>query len=583
MSAVPLPHSLTLVVGPPDQWVVFVAGFEPAHFENKRYGENRQELEWFFEGLGVPKSGSVWDDFIRTLQAADPEGAEEIEGKAKGKGKVKGAGEQPEAEAPPEVKSWLKDPHLLYLLKEVAAARQSDHFLIGEDENILTLYLWVIGKESGEVAGASAAGKNTLVDHTLKLVPDSWYTKIEGLTDKSLRYLPRSIRILYITERRGLRTGEESTPEYDMKVSISEGHFKFLATTKNDAGNFESVLKESLIEQFITTSTEVEAPPELENRLNRISIRDDEPQNEQVRNEQLRKASMPSWSKADHADTQRIAQGVSAQIDHEAAAISVIVPFSDALKPLLRIEETAVRRNTPKLLDLIKASTKVHFAQRAKLLGPTEGAYDLVATPQDLHIVLKVAHRSLEQTLTVLTEKPRRVYELAQELVKQKLEITTATLLGAAKEKKIGGMSRRTVQDIVKGLENKGILGKLSGEDNEYVKGARGAYVYEVRTAPELLSINAEAITAEAVKLYTGFCEANGLDVGPLEVADPLTGALSPLRTSVQVLTDVETGAGERGASDFGAARRIAPDSSPDTGAQRQREGEGKAEGGPQP
>ncbi|HLQ03338.1 MAG TPA: hypothetical protein VK114_00960, partial [Nitrososphaerales archaeon] len=353
---------------------------------------------------------------------------------------------------------WLESPSLLYNLQEAISRREAQQdYLVGEEDNAIQLLFDVIQKQSVEVRGESGGGKNTLCDRVLSIVPPEWYRKIGGLTDKSLRYLEPSVRILYIAERRGLGLGDlESTPEYDMKVSISEGELTYLEVVRDkESGEQKTVERTVRVGQFITTSTEP-AFAQLENRVDVIQIRDDVAQNEKVRDEQLRKAGTFPWDAKSYDEQVKVAQYCVRMVDRETGGLDVLIPFGDCLKPILRTEATSVRRNGLKILNMVEACAKVHYRQRPRV--KSRGQEVIVACPLDLMIVLNIAGRNLEQMLSEATPKMVSVFELAREVDGRKDKITTPTLLALAREKKLSQLGRRSIQDTVRTLTERGIL-----------------------------------------------------------------------------------------------------------------------------
>src|SRR2546428_10320088 len=82
---------------------------------------------------------------------------------------------------------WLRSPDLMArLLEAINQADARSEFLVGEDENALQLLLENVERQSVLVDGASAGGKNTLVDRVSSIMPSGWVEKITSLTPKAL-------------------------------------------------------------------------------------------------------------------------------------------------------------------------------------------------------------------------------------------------------------------------------------------------------------------------------------------------------------------------------------------------------------
>jgi hypothetical protein len=389
----------------------------------------------------------------------------------------------------------LEDPGLLYRLEQAITAPDSAEPLFGENDNALTLLFILIGKGSVEVRGQTASGKNALVDHVLAIFPrDSW-EKVGGVTDKSLRYLQEDIRILYVTERRGLESGQrgvETTAEYDAKLSISE-HMISVAVTERDPDTheFRTVFRNVAIDSIIFTTTEVSAPPELENRLNVLYVKDDFKQNALVRDAQLRAATVPSWERRDVAAERAIASQALRHVMDQAPG-EVIIPFAPALAQILSDRSSVVRRNTPKLLTLIKSCARLHYRQRQTIQG-TNGKRAIVAEPLDLAIVLYTSMRALSAALSTTPEKAAFVLEVCKELVSAELPITVDSILLNGKDRPLG--AKQTVRSAVRYLAEKGVLTE-SQEKQGKVK------VYELQSTEAPLVLDVPKILRDASEEY---------------------------------------------------------------------------------
>jgi hypothetical protein len=468
-------------------------------------------------------------------------------------------------------KAALEDPALLYLIETAITQPDAiEKYLMAESDNAMQIYLDVIGKVSLEVRGESGSGKSTLVDCVLRAVPPSWWTKLTGLTDKSLRYLQDELRILYIAERRGLHTGQESTAEYDAKVTISEDGLSTLIPEKGEDGKMHSVEKKVRIQQFIFTSTEAAAPPELENRIDSIQVRDDKAQNELVRDTQLSKAALKPWRHTTYAEEVKIAQCVTYLVDRDAPE-PVIIPYAKSLSTILRVETPSVRRYGPKLLRMIKAVTRIHYRQRPHIVGP-HGEVALVPMPVDLFIVLGLCERNLAQSLGAISDKAKAIGVICEQFREAGSIITTRTVLDALPT---GTMAYRTVAGEFKALRDLGLLVPKMDEEGAAIKKHNRASVYDFKGSTEdFLTIDCEGILGEAAPLMAAWWMENGRDLPPLETtindrkglgADPYDGlfSFSPVHAAAMP-SEAKEGAIGCDAGSEGAPPSNAPHLSPD-------------------
>ncbi|MDG6910773.1 MAG: hypothetical protein JRN18_00285 [Nitrososphaerota archaeon] len=411
--------------------------------------------------------------------------------------------EVPRAEVPDDVtaeaRAWLKDPSLVGYLADAIAGEGSEKPLLGEDDTAVQMLLTLLAKGSVEIRGQTGAGKNTLADHVLTIFPRDWWRKVGGLTDKSLRYLPEGVKILYVTERRGMESGrnnEETTAEYDVKVGISEGEIS-VATTERDpeTNQFTTTFRKVEIESFVFTTTEVNATPELENRLTVLNVRDDSGQNAIVRDAQLEAAGRFSWEKRDITRIRAVA-AQALQIVRDEGPEEAIVPYAQALTPILSVESSVVRRNTPKVLDLVKSSAKLHFLQRER----TPDGRGVVAATEDLAIALYTGRRSLAAILSAIPEKAGIVWEICKGIAKGQGDISVENILLNAGLKRPELGSRVTVRKAVRFLADRGVLTERVERE-----GRAHAKLYDLQAWESPLVIEIDRLLRDADALYTSW------------------------------------------------------------------------------
>jgi hypothetical protein len=437
--------------------VFYVEGFDAVSFESKGYGYDLGMLEGQFREWGVQASGPVFEKLHHELQAAY--GVEDQE-----------AAEGEEEADDSAVLALLEDPALLGRLVEAVTAPESADPLLGEDDNAVQLTLVIQAKDSAEVRGLTAAGKNALVDHVLS-VYRTW-KKTAGMSDKALRHLPEGIKILYIIERRGIESGQsrmykdETTSEYDVKVSISEGKIAFLESRYDQkAKKWVTVEIPLEIDSFILTTTEVTGPAENENRIHVLQVHDDEAMNARVRDSQLDIARSFSWNKKDYTADRELVTKALAYVDKNGPKPDdVILPVCGALRQMLSAKSSAVRRSTPKLIKLVKACARLHFLQR-ELTADGRG---VVATPEDLAFVLYTGAGSLEASLSAIPEKAKIVLDICRELEKAKLSITTERIRANAGDKLPQLGSKKTIRRLVGTLSEAGALNVSSEKEGKF-------------------------------------------------------------------------------------------------------------------
>jgi len=360
-----------------------------------------------------------------------------------------------------EAKRFLEDPALLYRIYSAQGDVQ------GEDENKILLPVLNFAKQSFEVQGETAAGKNTIVDSALSLFPKNWWKKITGLSDRSVRYLGESLRTLYLAERRAMRTGEESTAEYDIKLVISEGKLRVLVTVSDPKSPKKFKAKEfkTQIENVVLTSTELVVPQELQNRIWVVRVDDSKDQNIRVRDKKLADAERLPSEKPDFTRNKKIIEVAFAIADKEAPR-NVIVPYATLLKALLDEKETRVRRDTDKLISLIRGITRLFYRQRTTILDKNDKV--LVSGPEDFWIAWRIGATAIKETFTDKTERDVRILKCCKQLADNEKEISAKTLV------ELTGKSDATCQKYLRALQVKGFLIEES-------RGPHGLKLYSLR------------------------------------------------------------------------------------------------------
>lgn len=468
-----------------------------------------------------------------------------------------------------KARAALSDSNILHLIETaITQPDAGEKYLLNEGDNALQLYLDIIGKVSVTVGGESGSGKSTLVDCVLRAVPNWWWNppgKITRLTDKAVGYM-EDTRILYLAEWGAVegRNGEESTAAYETKVTISEDGLSTGVPEKDPhTGRMVTKPRKVKIDQFVFTTTKVSLPPELENRLDHIEVRDDKAQNGAVRDLQLTKATVRPWDHETYEEQEKTAQAVTFLVERDAP-VGVVIPFAPALALILQVETPAVRRYGPKLLRLIKAVARLHYRQRPHVYGP-RGQVAIVAMPVDLFIVLGLCQRNLAETLGAFSEKARTVAAQCEAL--KGAMITTRTVLDSLPK---GLMSYRTVQGEFQILKEAGLLVPKMDEEGAAVKTYNRATVYEFKgSTSDFLTIDSSRILVEGASFIEAWWEQNAQDLPPREAIF----TFSPVRAARYESED-DMGAGARGAPSEDAPRPAAPYSPSDgEGATRNERG----------
>ena len=165
--------------------------------------------------------------------------------------------------------------------------------LVGEPSNALVAYLACISRKLASplavlIQSTSAAGKSTLMDAVLALVPEEDRVHYSAMTGQSLFYLGEQEikhKILAIAEEEGVRQAA-----YALKVLQSQGELTIASTGKDPATGMlvtQQYRVEGPVMLFLTT-TAIDVDEELTNRCLVLTINESR---EQTRAIQARQRS----------------------------------------------------------------------------------------------------------------------------------------------------------------------------------------------------------------------------------------------------------------------------------------------------
>jgi hypothetical protein len=403
-----------------------------------------------------------------------------------------------------EAKALLDKPEILWLVHE------ANQDIVREDKNKVLIPVLEFGKQSFEVTGESASGKNTLVDRCLQCVPSQWYDKITGLSDKAIRYMPSDLRTLYIAERKGLHTGEESTAEYDVKVGISEGKIEIRVVTKNERGEFVLQRKTTVIDNFILTSTEIAPPPELENRIYNLCSDESVKQNELVRDRQLENAAKLPSQRLDTSKEKKILRAMFHTLDKEAPE-NFVIPYASLLNTLLPATDVSIRRHTPKLINLIGSIARIYYRQLP--IVEDNGKKVIVATPEIFWLAWRIGDEAITGAVAGLTERQMRLWKEVLQLFNTNTRIESKILAEAI------GKSTNTALNWLRFFEQKGLLvSEFEGRQRFFEKH------FEDTAVSTLAALSFAELEKETQRFLETYSITPQQNYKAFELTDPLSG-----------------------------------------------------------
>jgi DNA primase len=296
--------------------------------------------------------------------------------------------------------------------------------LVGEPANALVAYLACLSRKLAAplavlIQSTSAAGKSTLMDSVLALVPAEDRVHYSAMTGQSLFYLGAQEikhRILAIVEEEGVRQAA-----YALKVLQSQGELTIASTGKDPATGMlvtQQYRVEGPVMLFLTT-TAIDVDEELVNRCLVLTINESREQTRLIQQRQR---------------ARRTLAGLMAQSEAEAVTrlhqcaqrllrpLAVVNPYAERLTFL--DDRTRTRRDHAKYLTLIESIALLHQHQRVLRTARSAGkpVEYVEVTLADIALANRLAHDVLGRSLDELPPQTRRVLGLIEAFVVERAQ-----------------------------------------------------------------------------------------------------------------------------------------------------------------
>ncbi|HWW72258.1 MAG TPA: hypothetical protein VN089_20150 [Duganella sp.] len=232
--------------------------------------------------------------------------------------------------------------------------------VVGEETNKLVGYLAAVSRQLDKplavlIQSSSAAGKSSLMDAVLALMPDEAQVRYSAMTGQSLFYMGETNlkhKILAIAEEEGA-----AQASYALKLLQSDGQVS-MASTGKDATTGLLTTHEYKVEgpvMLFLTTTAIDIDEELLNRCVVLTVNESREQTRAIhaiqRNRQTLEGLLADEDRdailALHRNAQRLLQ-----------PLKVVNPYADQLTFL--DDKTRTRRDHMKYLSLIRAITFLH-------------------------------------------------------------------------------------------------------------------------------------------------------------------------------------------------------------------------------
>lgn len=317
-----------------------------------------------------------------------------------------------------EALALLKSPNLCdRILEDLERAG-----IVGEETNKLVAYLGATSRKleaplAVVIQSSSAAGKSSLMDAVLSLVPEEDRVQYSAMTGQSLFYMSGENlkhKVLAIVEEEGAERAS-----YALKLLQSEGELTIASTGKDPATGrlvTQTYRVEGPVMIFLTT-TAIDVDEELLNRCLVLTVDEGRKQTRAIHERQRRAETLEGLLARETRDRIR---RVHRNAQRLLRPIRVVNPF--ALELGFADHATRTRRDHMKYLTLIRAVTLLHQHQRAVRSVEHEGQRIeyIESTRQDVETATRLARAVLGRSIDDLPPQTRRLYELVSEMVAER-------------------------------------------------------------------------------------------------------------------------------------------------------------------
>lgn len=316
--------------------------------------------------------------------------------------------------------SFLQSPNLLPRIQADLTALG----IVGEDTNKLVGYLAATSRKLDKplavmVQSSSAAGKSSLMEAVLSLVPAEERVHYSAMTGQALFYLGEhdlKHKVLSIAEEAGA-----AQTTYALKLLQSEGEVSIASTGKNPTtGHLET--QEYRVEgpvMLFSTTTAIDIDEELMNRCLVLSVDESRAQTQAIHCAQRQKRTLAGLrAKQQHASL--------VTLHHHAQRLlrplAVLNPYAQQLTFL--DDQTRTRRDHEKYLTLIDSIALLHQYQRDLKKDKHAGIVTeyIEVTREDIALANQLAHEVLGKTLDELPPQTRRLLALIHTMVTEHCE-----------------------------------------------------------------------------------------------------------------------------------------------------------------
>ena len=264
------------------------------------------------------------------------------------------------------------------------------------------------------VQSSSAAGKSSLMDAVLALMPEEHRVQYSAMTGQSLFYMGETDlknKILAIAEEEGAQRAS-----YALKLLQSEGVLT-IASTGKDPNSGRLITHEYKVEgpvMIFLTTTAIDMDDELLNRCMVLAVNEDREQTQAIHKMQREAQTVEGlFKKRERTDIRNLHRNAQ-RLLRRVAVVNKRAPeltFPDSM--------TRSRRDHMKYLTLIQAITLMHQYQRQVKTQTRDGITleYIEATDDDIKLAQELITEVLGRSLDDLRPQTRRLLLLIDEMV----------------------------------------------------------------------------------------------------------------------------------------------------------------------
>jgi DNA primase len=286
--------------------------------------------------------------------------------------------------------------------------------IVGEATNLLTGYLAAVSRKLDKplaiiIQSTSAAGKTSLMEAVLEMMPEEERIKYSAMTGQSLYYLGETNlkhKILAIVEEEGAEKAS-----YALKLLQSEGELTIASTGKDEQGRMktEEYHVEGPVMIFLTT-TAIDIDEELLNRCLVLTVDESREQTQAIHRLQREAETFEGLKRK--LEREKILK-IHRNAQRLLRPLHVVNPFAPRLTFLS--DRTRTRRDHVKYLTLIRTIALLHQYQRP--VKEANGTRYIEVILSDIEAANHLAHEVLGRSLDELPPQTRRLLTLLVEKV----------------------------------------------------------------------------------------------------------------------------------------------------------------------